>query len=158
MEFHLIDFIIHILNIVLLFLMLRAFLYKPVSEFMAKREEKFARERAELDSGRTEADALKAQYESSLSDAKREAESLAEERLRAAERDAEEIRQKARQDAQRALADAKAQAEAERGEMLGELKNQTASLAVELAGRILAREISAADNQKMIDGFFEKVG
>ncbi|HOG00884.1 MAG TPA: F0F1 ATP synthase subunit B [Clostridia bacterium] len=158
MEFHLIDFIEHILNVVVLFLLLRTFLYDPVSRFMAEREARYADERAQIDAGRAEADALKAKYEASLEDAKREAENLAAEKLRAAEREAEDIRAKARQEAQRALAQAHAQAQFERGEMLGELKDQTALLAIDLAGRILGREVSAADNQSLIDGFFEKVG
>lgn len=158
MEFHLIDFIEHILNVVVLFLLLRTFLYDPVSRFMAEREARYADERAQIDAGRAEADALKAKYEASLEDAKREAENLAAEKLRAAEREAEDIRAKARWEAQRALAQAHAQAQFERGEMLGELKDQTALLAIDLAGRILGREVSAADNQSLIDGFFEKVG
>lgn len=158
MEFHLIDFIEHILNVVVLFLLLRTFLYNPVSKFMAEREARFADERAHIDAGKAEADALKAQYKASIEDAKREAEKLVAEKLKVAERDAEDIRAQAKQDAQRSLAQAHTQAQFERDEILGELKDQTALLAVDLAGRILGREVSAADNQKMIDSFFEKVG
>ena len=158
MEFHLIDFIEHILNVVVLFLLLRTLLYNPVSRFMAQREARYADERARLDAGRAEADALKARYEASLEDAKREAENLVAEKLKAAEREAEGIRAKAKQEAQFALEQAHAQTQLERGEMLGELKEQTALLAVDLAGRILGREVSAADNQRMIDSFFGKVG
>ena len=66
MEFHLIDFIEHILNVVVLFLLLRTFLYKPVRKFMQDREAKFAREREQIDASRTAADSLKAQYELSM--------------------------------------------------------------------------------------------
>lgn len=158
MELHWINFVQHILNLIILFLILRTFLYRPVSKFMAEREAKFAKEREAITTGRQEAAALKTQLEESLAGAKRVAEELADERVKAAEREAEEIRQKARQDAQRLLGEANAQALAERDEMMAELRDQTAVLAVDLAGHILEREVTAADNQSIIDGFFKKVG
>lgn len=158
MEFHLIDFIEHALNVLILFLLLRTFLYKPVRKFMQEREAKYAREREQIDASRTEADTLKAQYELSMKNAKLEAEKLTEDKLRAAEHEAEDVRKKAKQDAQGILTDAMAQAETERDGMLTELKSQTAELAVDIAGKILEREVKPEDHQRVIDSFFDKVG
>lgn len=157
MEFYLIDFIEHILNVLVLFLLLRVFLYRPVSAFMAEREAKHAGERAAIDADRAEAEALRAKYETALADANRAAGDLAAQRVKDADREAQGIREKAEADAQSTLAVARAQAQTERDETLGELREQTAALAVDLAGRILAREITAEDNRKLIDGFFERV-
>lgn len=158
MEFHLIDFIEHALNVLILFLMLRTFLYKPVRKFMQDREAKFAQEREQIDESRSEADSLKNKYELSMKNAKLEAEKLTEERLRAAEREAEDLRHKAKVDAQVILADAADQAAAEREGMLTELKSETAELAVDIAGKILEREVKQSDHQRVIDSFFTKVG
>jgi F-type H+-transporting ATPase subunit b len=158
MEFHLIDFIEHILNVVVLFLMLRMFLYKPVRKFMQDREAKFAREREQIDESRTAADSLKAQYELSVKNAKLEAEKLAEAKLRSAEHEADDLRKKAKQDAQALLTDAMAQAVTERDGLLTELKAQTAELAVDIAEKILEREVKPEDHQRVIDSFFDKVG
>ena len=158
MEFHLIDFIEHILNVVVLFLLLRTFLYKPVRKFMQDREAKFAREREQIDESRTEADSLKAQYELSMKNAKLEAEKLAEAKLNSAEHEAEDLRKKAKQDAQVLLTDAMAQAVTERDGLLSELKSQTAELAVDIAEKILEREVKPEDHQRVIDSFFDKVG
>jgi len=158
MEFHLIDFIEHALNLLILFLLLRTFLYKPVSRFMAEREARFAREREQIDASRDEANVLKAKYETSMKNARLDAERLAEERRKAAEREAEDLRKKARQDAQGILSDAMSQAVAEREGMLGDLKAQTAELAVDIAGKILEREVTQQDHQRIIDSFFDKVG
>jgi len=158
MEFHLIDFIEHILNVVVLFLLLRTFLYKPVRKFMQDREAKFAREREQIDASRTAADSLKAQYELSMKNAKLEAEKLAEAKLNSAEHEAEDLRKKAKQDAQVLLTDAMAQAVTERDGLLTELKSQTAELAVDIAEKILEREVKPEDHQRVIDSFFDKVG
>ena len=83
MEFHLIDFIEHVLNILIFFLLLRTFLYKPVKKFMDAREAKFSSERAEIDAERKDADALKTRYEASMADAKIAAERIAEDKRKA---------------------------------------------------------------------------
>jgi F-type H+-transporting ATPase subunit b len=158
MEFHLIDFIEHVLNLLILFLLLRTFLYKPVSKFMKEREAKFAREREQIDASRDEANVLKAKYETSMKNARLDAEHLAEERRNAAEREAEDLRKKAKQDAQGILTDAMQQAVAEREGMLNDLKAQTAELAVNIAGKILEREVKQEDHQRIIDSFFDKIG
>ena len=158
MEFKLIDFIEHALNLLVFFLLLRHFLYKPVSKFMAEREANFAREREQIDASRDEANALKSQYETSMKNARLDAEHLAEERRKAAEREADDLRKKAKQDAQGILSDAMHQAVAEREGMLNELKTQTAELAVDIAGKILEREVTQEDHQRIIDSFFDKVG
>jgi len=125
---------------------------------MAQREEKFARERAQIDTSRNEANVLKAQYESSMKNARLDAEHIAEERRKAAEREAEDLRKKAKQDAQGILSDAMTQAVTEREGMLNDLKSQTAELAVDIAGKILEREVNKEDHQRIIDSFFDKVG
>ena len=158
MEFHLIDFIEHILNVVVLFLMLRVFLYQPVRKFMQDREAKFAREREQIDESRTEADTLKAQYELSMKNAKLDAEKIAEAKLRSAEHEADDLKRKAKQDAQTLLTDAMAQAVTERDGLLTELKSQTAELAVDIAEKILEREVKPEDHQRVIDSFFDKIG
>ena len=158
MEFKLIDFIEHALNLLILFLLLRHFLYQPVSKFMAEREAKFVREREQIDASRNEANVLKSQYESSMKNARLDAEAIAEERRKAAEREAEDLRKKAKQDAQGILSDAMHQAMTEREGMLGDLKSQTAELAVDIAGKILEREVKQEDHQRIIDSFFDKVG
>ncbi len=158
LEINPIDFALHVLNIIVLFVILRSLLIKPVRKFMADREAKFASEREAIDKTRAEADALKQEYEGSLSQAKKSADELVQERLKRAECDAQEVVDKARQEAQQTLSKAHAQAVSERDELMQQLQEQTAVLAVDLAGHILEREVSAQDNEHLINEFFKKVG
>ena len=157
MEFKLIDFIQHIANILVLFLLLRALLFKPVRKFMQQREEKFAREREAIKSDKEKALSLKQQYEAQLTAAQQKAEELAQERLHRAEEEAQLVVDQAKKDAQTALEKAHAQAIAERDEIMLDLKDETAALAVDLAGRILEREVSEKDNARIIEEYFQKV-
>lgn len=158
MDFHLIDFIEHALNLLILFLLLRTFLYKPVSKFMAEREAKFAREREQIDTSRDEANVLKAKYETAMKNAHLDAEHIAEERRKSVEREVEELHKKAKLEAQDILSDAMTQAMAEREGVMNELKAQTAELAADIAGKILEREVKPEDHQRIINSFFDKIG
>ena len=153
-----VDFALHLVNIIVLFIILRSLLIKPVRKFMADREAKFQKERDAIDATRADTDALKAQYESSLAEARKTAEELVQERLSRAECDAQEIISNAREEARQALSKAHEQNIADRDELLGQLHDQTAILAVDLAGHILEREVSAEDNERLINDFFKKVG
>jgi F-type H+-transporting ATPase subunit b len=65
---------------------------------------------------------------------------------------------KTKLDVQGILSDARQQAGIEREDMLKELRTQTAELAVDIAGKILEREVKQEDHQRIIDSFFDKVG
>ena len=72
MEFYPIDFVLHIVNIVVLFLLVRSLAYKPIRKFMREREEKIAAQLAEAEAAQAGVDALKAEYQSGLAQAEQE--------------------------------------------------------------------------------------
>ncbi len=158
MEFNLVDILQHVLNIVLLYIILRALVYKPVREYMKKRQEGLERQRFEISEGKSEVRDLKAKYEQSLSGAKAEAESKVRDGVQRADKAAKEIIEKAERDAKAILAEAREQAALEQGRIESAIKNEVADLALELASRILEREVSADDNHAVIERYFEGLG
>ena len=69
MEFNLLDIVQHILNVVVLYVILRAILYRPVRSYMLAREEALKQQRAEADQYRKDAEDLKAQSQKLLEEA-----------------------------------------------------------------------------------------
>ena len=69
MDIHPVDIVIHIVNIVVLFVVLRILLYKPVKKFMQAREDRLKAEKQEVIDSRAETEELKKQYEEKLADA-----------------------------------------------------------------------------------------
>ncbi|MGI5900016.1 MAG: ATP synthase F0 subunit B [Christensenellales bacterium] len=155
MEFNLVDILQHVLNIVVLYIILRALVYKPVREYMKKRQENLDKQRLEISEGQSEVMDLKAKYEQSLSGAKAEAEGKVREGVLRADIAAKEIIEKSEKDARAILAEAKEQAALEQARLEGTLKSEVADLALELASKILEREVSAADNRAVIEQFFK---
>lgn len=153
-----IDIVEHILNIVVLFVILRALLYKPVLSFMKKREQGFEKQQQDINREMEGAQKLKSEYETSLAGAKSEAQETIREGIQRADTAAKEIMEKAEQDGKALLAQAREQAQREQREVETAMKNEVTALAIGLASKILEREISIDDNREIIEQYFSKVG
>lgn len=158
MTIKLIDFVEHILNIVVLFVILRALVYKPVRAYMQGREDRLEKQREDIKNEMDNVSKMKGQYEASLQNAKTEAETTVREGVQRADKAAKEIMDKAEQEAKTMLADVHEQALREKSESINAMKSEITSLAVELASKIMEREISTEDNRNIINEYFSKVG
>ncbi|HWR19263.1 MAG TPA: F0F1 ATP synthase subunit B [Clostridia bacterium] len=158
MEFKLLDFAQYILNLVVLFIILRAILYKPVKNFMNARRDRIQKQQDEANAALEAAKGEKQQYEVLLSDSRTEAGKLMEQSRIDAEKNAQQIIREAQEQARQILAEARERAQAERAEALSGVRGEAAGISLELASKILAREVSASDNARLIDEYFSKVG
>lgn len=150
------DILYHILNILVLFWLLRLILYKPVSRFLSQRTERIESSLQDAETKRQEALDLKAQYEKTLESAEEEGQALIHESQAKASREAEIILADARERADRMLQSAKAQIEGEKNKAMAEARSEAAHLAVQIAARILRREVSLADNNAAVEAFFRE--
>ena len=76
MELYPIDLAIHLVNLVVLFLILRALLFNPVRKFLSAREARVAAELQEAADKNAQAEALKADYAEKLSKAEEECQAI----------------------------------------------------------------------------------
>lgn len=148
------DILINIVNIIILFVLLRAILFKPVSRFLRERREKIEKQLAEARESQAEAEALRAQYERELKDAEERARAIVRQRQQEADRQAEEIIAEARQKADAMLEEARARIAVEKERAVKTARGEIAVMAAEVAAKILQREISAADNDAIVESFF----
>lgn len=141
----------HLINFILLLILIRILLYKPVKKFMDNRTAKYQAQKEEADKLNAEAKANIERTDTLLADATKKygevdnkvfelTQERVDEILTAAEKDAVAIRAKAHRDAAE-----------EKVKIKLEIEEEVSSQAVELAGKILGREISAKDNADIID-------
>lgn len=154
MEIDLYDIVRHILNIAVLYLIVRTLLYKPVRKFMLAREEGIANQIEQARQTVREADALHDEYKHSMANAEQETRILLQKSTTQADVAFHEIIEKAEKQAADILENAQAQAEQHKKDTMREMKQEVSDMAVEIASRILEREVSQADNQRIIDEFF----
>ena len=153
-----IDILEHVLNLIVLFLILRSLVYKPVRKFMLEREQRLADQRDQAKQEMEQASSMKAEYEQSVKEAKVRAEGILKEGADRADDIAKQIVADAEQKVKLMLANAQQEAQRTRQEALSSLRDEVAAISVEVAQKILEREVSANDNRKIIEEYFSKVG
>jgi len=106
-----VTFIITIINIVILFFILKAILFKPVTKFMAERAKKIQDAIEQSEKDKTQAKAMLSQYEAHLKAAESEAEAIIQAARENARLEAEKIIAEGRVSAETALANSRKQLE-----------------------------------------------
>ncbi len=158
MELNFVDVLIHIVNILVLYVLLRALVYKPVRKFMQARTERIEKQLTDAKAAEQKAAEEKASYDQLLAQADDQVQQRIREGNQRAGESASEILESASKQAEELLREAKEKAKTERKEAVAALEPEIAGMAVSLAEQILQREISEEDNRQVIDTFFEKVG
>lgn len=149
------DLILNLLNIVVLFLIVRTLVYRPVRKFMDERTARVQEARTAAEAQQKEAQLLAASYEEKSKTIQQQADQQAQERLQKAEKDAQAIVAQAQQQSEQILSDAQARAQSDYQKKMDEMQKDISDLACRLSGAILSREIQAQDYDDMIKDFFE---
>ena len=148
------DLIINVINILILFFVTKGLLYKPVKKVLEKRRAEQAKTLEEAELIKAHAQEKKEKYDALMADtAAIRLNALQEAQTKAQER-SEEILAEARAQAAELTESTRKKAEAEREKLLEDAREELGAIAVELSGRILAREVTDADNRRIIDSFF----
>ncbi len=151
-------FIFQICNLLILTLVIKHFLFKPVQQIFAKRREQIETSYAEAEKAAEDAKGLKNEYEVRLAGAKQEATEIVKTATARANARSEEIISTARSEASALKSKADAEIESERRKAAGELKNDISELALEIAGRVVEKEIDPKTHKALIDDFISRVG
>lgn len=127
-----------VLNLLILFALMKKFLYRPVLGIIAKRQEMIDDQFAKAKASGEEAQALKQQYETCLSEAKAEQEKLIREAKLQAGAESERILADADKTAKQMIADAKSAGLAQKEKTIREADAEIAELAMAAAVKIVA--------------------
>lgn len=145
-------------NLLILFLLMKKFLFKPVRKMMLDRENEVKELYDDAERSKSDAEALKEDYENKLSSAKNEADEIIKNASRSAALKSEEIIAEAHNTAAGIIERADKQIEAEKKNAENELKNEVSELAVSIASKVIEKEIDEKKHKELIDSFIEKMG
>ncbi len=155
-----ITIIAHIVNIAVLFFFLRWLLYKPVKKFIDARSAAFEERRADIAKQEKETAAHKKKYEELLADSQSEANEIIKQSRVNANKRAESIIDEARQSAKDLIAHTRDEIASERDAAQVRMREEVVDIAVGIAARVLEREVTKEDNDRIIKSFFnrERIG
>ena len=148
-------FLAQICNLMIQMLIFKKFLLNPVKKVIADRKAKADSEIADAKKLREEAEAMKAEYEQNLQNARAEANQIVTSAQKTATARGEEIVGEAR--AQAAALKQKAEADIAQ-ERTKAVKDEIGGIAMEIASKVVECEIREEDHRDLIDEFIKNVG
>ena len=136
----------------LLIFLLRKYAWKPILNAVNEREQSIEDALKEAEKARLEMQSLQQSNEAILKEAREERERILKEARDMKNKMITEAKEAAATEADKAIVSAKAAIEAEKTAAIAELKNQAASLSIDVAEKILGQELSAENKQTAMIG------
>ena len=151
-------FLAQICNLMIQLVIFKKLLLNPVKKVIAERKAKADSQIADAEKLRTEAEAMKAEYEQNLQNARTEANQIVAAAQKTATARSEELLGEARAQAAALKQKAEADIAQERKKAVNEVKDEIGGMAMEIASKVVEREIKESDHQDLIDEFIKNVG
>ena len=151
-------FVAQICNLMIQLVIFKKLLLNPVKKVIAERKAKADSQIADAQKLRTEAEAMKAEYEQNLQNARTEANQIVASAQKTAAARTEEMLGEARAQAAALKQKAEADIAQERKKAVNEVKDEIGGMAMEIASKVVEREIREADHKDLIDEFIKNVG
>ena len=151
-------FLAQVCNLMIQLVIFKKLLLNPVKKVIAERKAKADSQIADAAKLRTEAEAMKAEYEQNLQNARTEANQIVAAAQKTAAARSEELLGEARAQAAALKQKAEADIAQERKKAVNEVKDEIGGMAMEIASKVVEREIKEADHQDLIDEFIKNVG
>jgi F-type H+-transporting ATPase subunit b len=136
----------------LLIFVLKKYAWKPILNAVNEREKSIEDALKEAEKARLEMQSLQQSNEVILKEAREERERILKEARDMKNKMITEAKEAAATEADKAIVSAKAAIEAEKTAAIAELKNQAASLSIDVAEKILGQELSAENKQTAMIG------
>ena len=145
-------------SFLILFILMRQLAYPMVRKAMEARTERIRQNLDDAERLKTEAQTILDQYQAQLNDARNEANRIIEE----ARQTADQLRRDLMQRAEAEVAELKQRTQddinAARDRTLSELRADVANLALDLAEKVVSRNLDRDTNMALVDSFINQVG
>ena len=150
--------IFQILNLLLLMVLFKKYLFKPVMEILEKRQAEIEGHYQEAQQAETDAKAMKADYESKMAGARQEADRVIKTATKSANAMSASIVEDARTQADQLKRRAQTEIDLERRRAFDEVKGELSGIALDIASQVIEREVNEKDHEAFIDEFIKNVG
>lgn len=156
--FHVIDMLVMLFFFIILIYLVGKFAWGPVMDMMKKREDYIANEIEQAEKNRAEAEKASKEAVERLKQTKQEAQKIIEDARTAGLKQQEDIITSAKKEAERIKQAAQEEIQNEKEKAIKALQEQVASLSVLIASKVIEKEISAQDQEKLIEEYIKEVG
>ncbi|MBR4359597.1 MAG: F0F1 ATP synthase subunit B [Clostridia bacterium] len=150
--------IISLVNLLIIYRIMKKFLFKPVQKVMDTRQSQVDRIFSEADDSRDSANQMKREYEQKLAGARQEADTMIKTAAQTAQLRGDQIVAEAKEQAAHARQKAEREIAQQKQQMLQDVRSEISELAVDIASKVVEREINQKDYDGFVDEFIQNVG
>lgn len=150
--------LISCINLLLMFLILKRFLFAPVQKMLATRQAQLDKQYDDAAQAQKEAHESKQAYEDKLAGADEEARAVVRRAMQKANAMSDDILRDTGKKVDAMMEKAKADIAQEEKRARNELKDEIAQMSLDIAQRVVGKTIDENDHRKMIDGFIAEMG
>lgn len=143
------------INLLILVLLMKRFLYKPVKKMLEARKKEVEQTYKEADDAKQSALSMQQEYEAHLKNAKEEANELVRAATRKAQLRGEEIMAEAHEKSASMLKRAEEQIENEKKQAVNEIKNEISDMALLAAEKVIGKELDKTEHERLIEEFID---
>ncbi len=145
--------ITQIINFIILLVVLRMLLYKPIQDMLASRKQKIQESLEYADRVKKEAAEQQKEFERKLEETRRETQSAAQAAAQVGEKEREAILTQAREEARKLVEQAKGQIEYERRQMMADLHDEVVRLSLMAAQKVIGQSLDDSAHRKLVSDF-----
>ena len=146
-----------IITFLLLFYVLAKFAWKPLLSMLEERENLIKRSLSDAETARDELQKINLESEAIITKARPDAQSILSDGKAAAEKIKDDTVAKAKEEASRIREEAKQQIKAEKDKAISDIKKEVVSLSLNVAEKLIKKNISEKDNASLIEESLEKI-
>lgn len=150
--------LVSLANLLIMFLILKRFLFKPVQKMMAARKQQVDQIYQDAKEKRDSAINMKQEYEARLATAREEADGLVRNAVQTAQRKGDAIVAEANSQASHLKQKAEQEIAQEKKQMLQDVRGEISDIAVSIASKVVEREVKKQDYDGFVDEFIKNVG
>ena len=147
-----------LINTLILFLVLKHFLFKPVNKILDERKQNVEETYRQADEKLTEAARLESEYTEKLANAKEESAEIVKNATKRAQTRSDEIIAEAKKEASSLMVKANADIEKEKKRAVNQIKDEISDIALAVAEKVVEKEIDPKDHERLIESFISELG
>ena len=147
-----------LLNTLTIYFVAKKFLFGPVMKIIAERQQELDNMYADAGSAKEQAEAMRSEYQGRLTEAQTTSDRIVREAVARGQAREEAIVRQAQAEAAAIMDKAAADIEREKKKALNEVKDEISDIAMSIAGKIVGRELNAADQSSLVDSFIDELG
>ncbi|MFC0525240.1 F0F1 ATP synthase subunit B [Pontibacillus salicampi] len=152
------DMLVQLFVFLVLLVLLRIFAWTPLMNVMKERENHIANEIDTAEKNRQDAERMSQEAQEELKKTRQEAHQIIEEAKKTAKEQEQDILASAREEGERLKESARQEIETEKDKAIQALQDQVATLSVQIASKVIEKELSEQDQEQLINEYIKELG